>query len=234
MEEKSSKPIEINPFEKLYKSINDDKEKISKAVKKIKKNEKLSEVQKTEKIKALPSIFDKTDDQKKIQLQIISERRKFLILTKEINELREKIKKLKNITILAKLNYVYGFKSKDSTLKVFNEQKKNLMKEMSKFQELNKIYKDILFNSNNKEEIRKLKEQMVIEVNEFKKFIKMYNGDTGTIQLLKDAIDFSNEKITPLAQNIRELQYNYKVIEEKNNKNYIPSPYFIKDLQIKV
>lgn len=146
----------------------------------------------------------------------------------QINAKNDEILDLKKKTINTKLNYLFGFNTKEETVSVFEKLKEQLILITKVYQKLNEQYESITDNNKVKEQLKLLDDELFKYINDFREFIKNYE-DEGEINYIKSALEIYINNIEPIITNIQNTEYNSNYLDFQIEKNNITITYLIQD-----
>jgi hypothetical protein len=150
--------------------------------------------------------------EKPCKLDIQLQKATYANMNNLISELNDIISINKKETITGKLDFLFGYANESTTLENFNKLKQELIDEVKKYQKINEIYLDLVYNVAKMKEIKFKKEKLLVIIKEFKDLIKNFE-DTGDFGYLKNAVELYVNTIDETANNIRDLKYVYNTVE---------------------
>jgi len=168
------------------------------------------------------------------KLDIKLERAKYDNILKVINTQNGDINRYKNDIITTKLNFLFGFKSQETTLSEFEKLKGDLVKIIKQYQDNTGKYIKTIYNAENSSKINTLDNKLYANIKIFKDNIDSYK-ETGEQSFLKDALELYVDTIIVINKEIRALKYKIQeVIHNKDNDTYklVQNSYTLSDLQI--
>ena len=157
-----------------------------------------------------------------------------------INEEIDKLNKIINInkvnTISSKLDFLFGYTSQSATLDEFNKSKTELINEVKKYQVINELYLNIVYNLSQIKQLSANNDNLLVFINSLKDLIKNFE-ETGNVTFLKDAIELYINNIQETVKTIRNLKYSNNTVEYNDSDNtyhLIQEPYTLAQLQISI
>ncbi len=166
----------------------------------------------------------------KLNIQI--NRGYYFNIRQEDFDLTNEIDDIKNSIILSKLKLLFNFNDEDTTLKEFETFKKDLTSITEYLLKIRNQYLSIVNNQDNINNIKSNNILLSIEKDKLKDLNKLYNDDN-KIGYIKSMVEIYINNIIPIVEDIRKLKYQYSVIEENNDTNYlIQKPYTLNQLYI--
>ena len=167
---------------------------------------------------------------KPCELDINIDRLKINNIKYSIIELQNNIKNVKNEINLAKLDFLFKYKSEDVIVENFEKLKTDLQNYQEKYNALFEIYYTIVNNSDKNEELEKMINEhniIVKEINELKNTFK----NTNNIEYFKVALDKHINNVVGLDKKILQNKYKHNYVENDDTIKYlIQKKYNIDDL----
>ena len=142
---------------------------------------------------------------------------------REIEQKNHKlVENLKLRIIMTKLDYLFGINSsKDDTVDKFNKLK-NELATISETQLINnKKYGDIISGIHREPLLNDARIDLIYEIDELKKIYTNYQDDNKSQSYLTDMVESYLNKIKPLTEKIRDMNYGYYALESDNEKTAI-------------
>ena len=164
----------------------------------------------------------------KCQLDIQLQRAYNVNIKDEIEKKNQEIIDLKRKTINTKLDYLFGFNNKDTTVELFEKLKHQLIILTKLYQSLNEKYESIIDNSKVKENLKLLDNELFKNIKEFREFIKKYE-DEGEINYVKSGLNIYISNIIPIVENIQSIHYKSNYVDFEREKNDVIISYLIQD-----
>ena len=163
------------------------------------------------------------------------------MLDKELININNKIKIIKNKIVTTKLNFLFNYIEEAKAVELFDNYKKLLNNYQEIHNNLFNDYTSVVNNIDKKNLLNTKTLENIDNINNYKEFINLYK-ETDDKKYLSDAIDLYNNNIKLLDKDIRELKYNINNIEIKNNDDVnilydtlyilIQKEFDLKDLEI--
>lgn len=163
------------------------------------------------------------------------------MLDKELININNKIKIIKNKIVTTKLNFLFNYIEEAKAVELFDNYKKLLNNYQEIHNNLFNDYTSVVNNIDKKNLLNTKTLENIDNINNYKEFINLYK-ETDDKKYLNDAIDLYNNNIKLLDKDIRELKYNINTIEIKNNDDanilydtlyvLIQKEFDLKDLEI--
>ena len=169
-------------------------------------------------------------------LDIKLEKASYNLLNNNLSEARNSLNNLKNKIIENKLNYLFGFESKNDTVEKFNFNKENLVNQVKQYKNDSEKYVNVTQNLENLEDLKILNETLSLEISHFKNLISNYNSSESKA-FVKEAVELYKNRIKELTKNIQELSYKYQDVNIdfiSNEINLIQKVYLLKQLENQV
>jgi len=144
-------------------------------------------------------------------------------LYENVSEIEQKnhklVENLKLRIIMTKLDYLFGINSsKDDTVDKFN----NLKNELAAISEIqlinNKKYGDIISGIHREPLLNDARIDLAYEIDELKKIFTNYQDDNKSQSYLTEMVESYLNKIKPLTEKIRDMNYGYYALESDNEK----------------
>lgn len=168
------------------------------------------------------------------KLDIKLERAKYDNILKVINTQNGYINKYKNDIITTKLNFLFGFKTQETTLSEFEKLKGDLVKIIKQYQDNTSKYIKTIYNAENISSINTLDDKLYANIKIFKDNIDNYKS-SGQQSFIKDALEIYVNTIKVINKELQALKYKIQeVIYNKDNDTYklVQKSYTLSDLQI--
>ncbi len=175
----------------------------------------------------------------KLNIQIVKMSQ--TMIDKELININNKIKIIKNKIVTTKLNFLFNYIEEDKAVELFDNYKKLLNNYQEIHNNIFNNYNSIVNNVDKKNLLNTRTLENIDNINNYKEFVNLYK-ETNNKKYLSDAIDLYNNNIKLLDKDIRELKYNINNIEIKNNDDanilydtlyiLIQKEYDLKDLEI--
>ena len=144
-----------------------------------------------------------------------------------IQEYNEEINSLKNKIIINKNNLLFGYESAEKSIEEFDILREELENFLKIFENTNELYYDITENPKKKNIYREKQKKFYEFLENYKLFISTYDKNR-EIEFIKEAVELYIKNILPLANDIRNLKYEYVGVEKQENE------YFLIEKQIKI
>jgi len=139
-------------------------------------------------------------------------------IEKLITQSYKKIENIKENIIKFKLDLLFRYISDDQLKQKFDESKKELETELTKYEKMYNIYIDNTSSPEKVEKLKVLNTELYTYVEQFKSIMKEYM-ESGRVEVVKPAIEIYLDYIVPIAEKIRNVTYVYSGIEYDENTN---------------
>jgi len=139
-------------------------------------------------------------------------------IEKLITQSYKKIENIKENIIKFKLDLLFRYISDDQLKQKFDESKKELETELTKYEKMYNIYIDNTSSPEKVEKLKVLNTELYTYVEQFKSIMKEYM-ESGRVEVVKPAIEIYLNYIVPIAEKIRNVTYVYSGIEYDENTN---------------
>ena len=128
----------------------------------------------------------------------------------------------KQKAINLKLDYLFNFKDREDTTKIYETFKKDVITNINQLKNVDEKYNTIVNNTSKESAIKDKEKQLFNYINDFKTLINSYQ-QTGNVNYIDNSIETYNNIIKPLAIEIQNLKYevNYVYFDELESVHYL-------------
>lgn len=181
--------------------------------------------------KMLQAVCGNTTNPCKLNMEIIKLNSIYIDI--ELDIVSKKIKKIKELIILTKLDYLFKYIDEDRVVEIFNELKTSLSKTQDEYNSLIILYNSIIYNQSSLELLEKKMNEYREIINQILEFFKIYYT-TNDKEYLHSSLELYVNKIPELNNTILNLKYKHNNIEQIDDNIYkiIQDKYNLNDLEI--
>lgn len=140
---------------------------------------------------------------------------------------------LKTYIIMTKLDYLFGYKSEEETLSLFDSKNKQISQVTQQLYKLKNYITNIVNNKEDQFLLKKYENMYYNDINTLNNIYKEFEEENKP-EYIKDMVELYITKIKPVTDNIRNLKYKYTGIdynEDDDTYTLIEEPYMISDIE---
>ena len=224
---------------------------LQKQKQKIMNNDTLSKKDKRERFKLLQpkcinckkpggTIFKNTNERLKAvcgsaepcNLNIELFKSKFTNSREEFRFYTSDLERIKTYIIMTKLDFLFGYKSEEETIREFEKKKLDSIKIIDKIYQLENTITNITHNKENEKLVKHIETMQHTDIHDLKQLYKTYVTDKNS-EIIKDMVELYLTKIKPQSEEIRKLKYMYTGIENDDDiYTLVEEPYTIAAMEI--
>jgi len=174
------------------------------------------------------TIFTNTNDRLKAvcgssdpcNLNIDLLKAKYMNSQEEYRLYKSDLEQYKTSIIMTKLDFLFGYKSEEETLSLFEKRSLEIAKITDKMFQLENSINDIINNKETLQTIKQLEKTLYENIYEIKNIYKEYLVDN-TSEMINDMVEIYITKIRPLVEEIRNLNYMNTRVEHSKKIKYM-------------
>jgi hypothetical protein len=174
------------------------------------------------------TIFSNTNDRLKAvcgssdpcNLNIDLLKAKYMNSQEEYRLYKSDLEQYKTSIIMTKLDFLFGYKSEEETLSLFEKRSLEIAKITDKMFQLENSINDIINNKETQQTIKQLEKTLYENIYEIKNIYKEYLVDN-TSEMINDMVEIYITKIRPLVEEIRNLNYMNTRVEHSEKIKYM-------------
>jgi len=174
------------------------------------------------------TIFTTTNDRLKAvcgssdpcQLNIDLLKAKYINSQEEYRLYKSDLEQYKTSIIMTKLDFLFGYKSEEETLSLFEKRSLDIAKITDKMFQLENSINAIINNKETQQTIKQLEKTLYENIYEIKTIYKDYLVDN-TSEMINDMVEIYITKIRPIVEELRNLKYMNTRVEHSEKIKYI-------------
>ena len=134
------------------------------------------------------------------------------LFTSHIKQIEDVLEENKQNVIRDKNNMLFGYITSDEALKLFDKYKKEITEYTAILESTLTEYSDATLNKSKLAEIKKIQQDIYVNINEIKKQMDNY-ADTNNTQSIKNAVTIYIDNLLPLNKSLIDTKYKECVVE---------------------
>ena len=134
------------------------------------------------------------------------------LFTSHIKQIEDVLEENKQHVIRDKNNMLFGYITSDEALKLFDKYKKEITEYTAILESTLTEYSDATLNKSKLAEIKKIQQDIYVNINEIKKQMDNY-ADTNNTQSIKNAVTIYIDNLLPLNKSLIDTKYKACVVE---------------------
>ncbi len=138
-------------------------------------------------------------------------------VSKHLQELDKEIAEIKQKIVLIKNDIIFGYKTTEDAVTIFNELKEDLSYAMEGYETMLISYVDIYERPDDKKKIQEKEIEVYKDIQEMKGMIADFDKENN-INYINDAVNLYITQLVPKLSEIRKLKYPVMFTEHDNNK----------------
>lgn len=137
-------------------------------------------------------------------------------INSKMSNLSTRIISEKQKAVNLKLDYLFNFKDREDTTKIYETLKKDVISTISEFKKIDEKYNTIVNNKSKESTLKDKEKQLFNYIKELKSLISSYE-ESGDVNYINNSIEIYNNIIKPLVSEIQNLKYeiNYVYFDER-------------------
>jgi hypothetical protein len=145
---------------------------------------------------------------------------KYIDSQEEYRLYKSDLEQYKTSIIMTKLDFLFGYKSEEETLSLFEKRNLEIAKITDKMFQLENSINTIINNKETQQTIKQLKKTLYENIYEIKNIYKEYLVDNKT-DMITDMVEIYITKIRPIVEEIRNLNYMNTRVEHSEKIKYM-------------